>query len=582
VACCDVVNRGVAAWKGKLYLGAFDGRLIALDAKTGKEIWSQQTFDPSVPQSITGAPRVIKGKVIIGQGGAEYRGRGYVSAYDAETGKLAWRWYVVPGDPSKPYEQPELAEAAKTWKGDMYWKTGGGGTPWDGMAYDPELDTLYVGTGNGTPWNQSIRSPGGGDNLFLSSIVALDPNTGKYKWHYQTTPGESWDFTATQPIIVAELNYPTGKRKVVMEAPKNGFFYVLDAKDGKLISAANYGPVSWATHVDMKTGRPVEAPGARYDVTGKAVVIRPGALGMHNWYPMAFSPETGLVYIPVQVTNAPFSAVAAKDFKINPIGQGSNTGANFSTGQDVCQKPDAKCGPVESYILAWDPVNAKEVWRAKNEVYGSTGIMATAGNLIFSGNHKGEFSAYNATTGEKLWSAPTQARAIAAPSTFTVDGHQEIALLVGARGLPETAIRTNPLSANNSRLLVFKLGANGTLPKALPPGGVSARMKIDPPLLTAPTETVLAGEQAFAANCAACHGGNAVPGPGAVAPDLRYSGILPLPFTWNLTVRDGDRAARGMPAFGTALAKDTTDAILAYVIKRANDEKAIQEAAVKK
>ncbi|MBC7984326.1 MAG: PQQ-binding-like beta-propeller repeat protein, partial [Candidatus Obscuribacterales bacterium] len=202
-ACCDVVNRGVAAWNGKLYLGALDGRLIALNAKTGKEVWSVQTTDTSLPYTITGVPRIVKGKVIIGNGGAEYRVRGYVTAYDAETGKQAWRWWAVPGDPSKPFEQPELAAAAKTWKGDAYWQIGGGGTVWDGMAYDPELDTIYVGTGNGNPWNQAIRSPGGGDNLYLSSIVALNPNTGAYKWHYQTTPGETWDYTATQPIMIA-------------------------------------------------------------------------------------------------------------------------------------------------------------------------------------------------------------------------------------------------------------------------------------------------------------------------------------------------------------------------------------------
>jgi PQQ-dependent dehydrogenase (methanol/ethanol family) len=578
-ACCDVVNRGVAAWNGKLYLGALDGRLIALDAKNGKEVWSVQTTDTSLPYTITGVPRIVKGKVIIGNGGAEYRVRGYVTAYDSETGKQAWRWWSVPGDPSQPYEQPELAEAAKTWNGDAYWKIGGGGTMWDGMAYDPELDTLYVGTGNGNPWNQAIRSPGGGDNLYLSSIVALDPNTGSYKWHYQTTPGETWDYTATQPIMIADLNYPQGKRRVVMQAPKNGFFYVLDAKTGKLLSAEKFAPLTWATHVDMTTGRPVEVPEARYDKTGKPVIVSPGALGMHNWHPMAFSPETGFVYIPVQVSTAAFAG--PNEFKINL--QGMNTGTDFFGGASLFNQPGApQRGNIETYILAWDPVQAKEVWRVKNEIYGSSGILATSGNLIFSGNHNGEFNAYNATTGEKLWSAPTQARVVAAASTYLVDGQQHVAILVGARGLPNGQTRTNPVSANNSRILAFKMGGTAALPAEMPAVARSAsRVKIDPPLLTASNETVFAGEQAYTANCAACHGQFAVPGAGSIAPDLRYSGLLPIRNGWNPTVRDGERATRGMPGFGALLSEETTDAILAYVIKRANDEKAAQEGAAR-
>ena len=574
--CCDMVNRGVAAWNGKVYLGALDGRLIALDGKTGKVVWDKQTNDTDMPYSITGAPRIVNGKVIIGNGGAEFRARGYVTAYDSETGEQAWRWYSVPGDPSKPYEQPELAEAAKGWKGDNYWKIGGGGTVWDGMAYDEQTDSIFVGTGNGNPWNQSIRSPGGGDNLFLASIVALDPNTGKYKWHYQTTPGETWDYTATQPIMVADLNYPEGKRRVVMQAPKNGFFYVLDAKDGKLISAEKFGPLTWATHVDMKTGRPVEVPLARYEVTGKPVIVIPTASGMHNWHPMAFSQETGLVYIPVQVAAASYAGV--KDFKLNM--EGRNTGTNFAGGAALCAAPGAKCGSIESYILAWDPVKAKEVWRIKNDAYGSSGILATSGNLIFSGNHKGEFNAYNATTGEKLWTAPTQARTVAAAATYTVDGKQEIAILTGARGRPEGQPHINPFSGNNSRLLVFAAGGKTALPAAMPPIDPSkVRVRIDPPMLTADNETVFAGDEAFNANCAVCHGPNAVPGEGSVGPDLRYSPIL-LRNAWNTTVRDGDLAQRGMPAWGATLTQETTDAIKAYIIKRANEEKAAQQAAV--
>ena len=297
-ACCDAGNRGVALWNGKVYVGALDGRLIALDAKTGREVWSEQTTDPAKSYSITGAPRVVKGKVIIGNGGAEYGVRGFFSAYDAETGKMAWRFYTVPGDPAQPYEHPELAAAAKTWKGDQYWKLGGGGTVWDSMAYDPELDLLYIGTGNGSPWNREIRSPGGGDNLYLSSILALRPDSGKLLWHYQTTPGEAWDFTATQQITLATLELDGKPRKVLMQAPKNGFFYVLDRATGELLSAEKFGKVTWAEKVDLATGRPVEVPGARYEK--EQVVMWPSPFGAHNWHSMSFNPQTGLMYIPYQ------------------------------------------------------------------------------------------------------------------------------------------------------------------------------------------------------------------------------------------------------------------------------------------
>jgi PQQ-dependent dehydrogenase (methanol/ethanol family) len=296
-ACCDVVNRGVAVWQGQVFVGTLDGRLVALDAATGKPNWQVATVDPELPYTITGAPRVIDGKVLIGNGGAEFGVRGFIGAYDAGTGKRLWRFYTVPGNPALGFENDAMKMAAETWNGKWWELGGGGGTVWDAMAYDPDLDLLYIGVGNGTPWNQDIRSPGGGDNLFLSSIVALRPETGEYVWHYQTTPGETWDYTATQHIILADIEIDGKTRKVLMQAPKNGFFYVLDRADGSLISANNYIDVTWATHVDMKTGRPVEVPGARY--RDKPMVINPSYLGGHNWHPMSYNPQTGLVYIPV-------------------------------------------------------------------------------------------------------------------------------------------------------------------------------------------------------------------------------------------------------------------------------------------
>ncbi|HEY9219168.1 MAG TPA: PQQ-dependent dehydrogenase, methanol/ethanol family, partial [Phenylobacterium sp.] len=302
-ACCDVVNRGVAVWKGRVYVGALDGRLIALDAVTGKPVWEVQTTDTGRPYTITGAPRVVKGKVLIGNGGAEYGVRGYVSAYDADTGKLAWRFYTTPNPEGKPdgaaSDKVMAKTAAATWYGQGWKDSGGGGTVWDAMAYDPKLDLLYVGVGNGSPWNHGKRSDGKGDNLFVSSILALRPDTGEYVWHYQTTPGDSWDYTATQHIMLADVAIDGRKRRVVMQAPKNGFFYVLDAGSGKLLSAEKYVPVNWAEKVDLATGRPVERSGIRYQ--DKASMHVTGPLGGHNWQPMAYAPGEGLVFIPAIV-----------------------------------------------------------------------------------------------------------------------------------------------------------------------------------------------------------------------------------------------------------------------------------------
>ena len=293
--CCGVVQRGIALYNGKVYIPAIDGRLIAVDAERGTQVWETQTLPPNLPYSVTMAPRIVKGKVIIGSSGAEFAVRGFVSAYDAETGKLAWRFYTVPGDPSKPFEHPDLEAAAKTWTGE-WWKMGGGGTVWDAIAFDPDADLLYIGTGNGGPWNRDYRSPGGGDNLYLSSILALKPDTGKYVWHYQTTPGDNWDYTAVQHLLLADIRLDGRNRKVIMQAPKNGFFYVLDRITGEFISAQPYANVSWAQGIDQKTGRPITNPEAWYGPEG--TTLSPGPGGAHNWAPMSYNPATGLVYLP--------------------------------------------------------------------------------------------------------------------------------------------------------------------------------------------------------------------------------------------------------------------------------------------
>ena len=555
-ACCGPVNRGVAYADGKLFLGALDGRLIALDAKTGAVVWSEQTTDIDLPYTITGAPRVANGKVIIGNGGAEYRVRGYVSAYDVQTGEMVWRWYSVPGDPSLPFEQPELELAAKTWNG-TWWDLGGGGTIWDGMAFDPQLNSLYVGTGNGTPWNQAVRSPGGGDNLFLASVVALDPDTGAYKCHFQETPAETWDYTSAQPIIIAELDYATGPRKVLLHAPKNGFFYVLDAEDCQPVSVAAFAPMTWATGWDAKTNRPIETPEARYDKTGEAVIVTPFATGAHNWHPMAFSPQTGLVYLPVTVSNAPYAPAA----NFEPKENGWNTGTDFRAGYDLYNNPGApQRGEIESYLLAWDPVAQKEIWRVPNAVYGASGVMASAGGIVFSGNHAGEFAAYEAASGRLLWKANAGARVIAAPSSYSANGRQYVAILVGANGLPSGQAHTSATSANNSRLLVFGLDGNASLPDEASTSQSNASV---PP--TALPQELAAGAAAYRDNCAVCHGSNGVAGAGATAPDLRNSALLGDRAAFNQVVLDGERGARGMPGFGQVLSVESAAQLRAYL-----------------
>ena len=552
-ACCDVVNRGVAAWNGKIFVGALDGRLIAIDARTGKTVWTTMTVDPSKPYTITQAPRVIKGRVVIGNSGAEYGVRGYISAYDAETGKLAWRFYTVPGDPSQPPEDPILREAAKTWHGD-WWKRGGGGTVWESLSYDPELNLIYFGVSNGLEWDHGYRSEGQGDNWFLSSIVAINADTGRYAWHYQATPGEEWDYDAVQQLILADLNIDGARRQVLMQANKNGFFYVLDRKTGRLISANNFTPVTWASGVDLKTGRPIENPGIRYDKTGKTAQLLPGALGAHSWQAMAFNPKTGLVYIPAQESSMTYTPV--KDFKPAPIG--------WNIGVAVRNPPGVK-----GYLVAWDPVHQKEVWRADYLGPWNGGVLTTAGNLVVQGSAAGDFNAYRADTGEKLWSMFAQSAIMAAPATYEVDGEQYIAVLSGWGGIyPLLQGKDAGKSGNDrnvSRVLVFKLGGTTRLPPLEP-----RRQVINPPTDTADATTVATGGALFGRFCGVCHGQDAVAG--GIVPDLRVSRFLGDDF-WYEIVLNGAMKDNGMAPFGSVLDHHQAEAIRAYVIHRANEDR---------
>ncbi|MEM7218301.1 MAG: PQQ-dependent dehydrogenase, methanol/ethanol family [Pseudomonadota bacterium] len=557
-ACCDVVNRGVAVWKGKVYVGTIDGRLMALNAADGTVVWSQQTTPRDRAYTITGAPRVLKDMVIIGNGGAEYGVRGYVTAYDTETGDEKWRFYTVPGNPADPYENDAMKAAATTWRGDEYWKVGGGGTVWDSMAFDPELDLLYIGVGNGSPWNRYIRSPGGGDNLYLSSIVALRPDTGEYVWHYQTTPGDNWDYTATQHMILADMEIKGEARKVLMQAPKNGFFYVIDRVTGEFISAEAYVPVEWATHIDPETGKPVESPDAQY--ANDLKTIQPGPLGGHNWHPMTYSPDTGLVYIPA--LGLEFNYAQDNAFKYDP--KTWNLGIDFNTPPPAT--PDElieTLQKVRGHLAAWDPVKQTEVWRVQHPQSWNGGLVSTAGNLVFQGRADGQFAAYRATDGKLLKEIPVNIGIIAPPVTYEIDGEQYVTVVAGwggAFGLTSGVPRHKSNAMKEGRILTFKLGGEVELPQPS-----IAWMDIPaPPEMDYTTAQVTHGQKLYAENCNVCHG------PGVISssslPDLRYM-TAATHASWDAIVRGGAYTGKGMVSFAHVLDEQGSRDVHAYVIE---------------
>jgi quinohemoprotein ethanol dehydrogenase len=567
-ACCDVVNRGVAVWKGKVYVGTLDGRLVALDAKTGQPVWSVVTIDQSKPYTITMAPRVIKDKVIIGNSGSEYGVRGYVSAYDADTGKMVWRFFTVPGDPSKPFENKAMEMAAKTWTGPDWWTAGGGGTAWDSMSYDPQSNLLYFGTGNGLPWDQKVRSPRGGDNLFLSSIIALNADTGEYVWHYQTTPGDSWDYDSTQTLTLADLTIDGAPRKVVMQASKNGFFYVLDRITGKLISATTFVPQNWAKGIDPATGKPIINGDAHY-ATGVAA-ITPSPFGGHSWHPMSFSPKTGLVYLPAQETGGAFGT--DMNYMYTPGQMNTATNPAVNTLPDDPKARAALKNGVKGYLIAWDPVNKKEVWRAEHKGPWNGGTLVTAGGLVFQGTADGHFNAYDASSGHPLWSADTYTSTLAGPITYTVDGEQYVAVgagfgtlyyIIGGYFMDKVG------TPDNGRILVYKLGGTAVLPKPT----LTALPVPTPPKATADKTTVAAGSIKFNTYCMICHGYDAV-GAG-VLPDLRHSPLIADSAAFKDVVLGGSRKGNGMVSFASVLKDADAEQIRAYLISAANADYAV-------
>ena len=578
VACCDAVNRGVALYGDKVYVATLDGRLVALNQTDGSIAWSQDVVPDKRNYTITGAPRAARGKVFIGSGGAEYRARGFIAAYDWATGEELWRFHTVPGNPADGFENAAMERAAATWGGE-WWKLGGGGTVWDSITYDPANNLVLFGTGNAEPWNPAANGREKsadsefGDNLYTSSIVAVNADTGEYAWHFQQTPEDRWDYDSNAQITLAELTLDGERRRVVLHAPKNGYFYILDAKSGKFISATPWTEMNWSTGIDPATGRPEVNPEARYEQTGKLWVNLPGAGGAHSWQPMSFSPLTGYMYIPANLAAFPFKA--DEDWEESEIG--------FQTGLDSAATAmpadldfrQSNIDATKGALVAWDPVARKEAWRVPYKGPWNGGTLATAGNLVFQGTATEEFVAYGAESGRKLWSFPAQTGVIAAPMTYAIDGEQYVAILAGWGGVwdvaPGILSSVSGRPRNISRLLVFKLGAAGQLPPAPP---LNERV-LDPPAFTGTAAQVARGGELYGRYCSVCHGDAAVAG--ALNPDLRHSGTISSPDAIRAIVVDGALRHNGMVSFASAVRAADAEAIRQYLIKRANEDMALEK-----
>jgi quinohemoprotein ethanol dehydrogenase len=539
------VNRGVAYADGRIFAAALDGRLFALDAKTGHLLWSVETLPPQSMQYVTGAPRTFNGKVIIGNGGADMGSRGYVTAYDQASGRQVWRFYVVPGSPEYNRGDPAMERAAATWRGE-YWKTGTGGGPWNSLVFDPEFNRVYVATGNAAPYDPELRSPGGGDNLYTASIVALDADTGKYVWHYQINPRDSWDFDCTQQMTLADLVIDGKPRKVLMQAPKNGFFYVLDRGAGKVISAGKIGKVTWADHIDVATGRPVEAQNIRYE--DGPTVIWPSPLGAHSWQAMSFDPKTGLVYVPIMQVGVRFSKGAPQ--------KGEVALGGMSLGM---VKDDPRDG--KGALVAWDPVRQKPAWTIQHDAIWNGGALSTGGDLVFQGDALGYLTAYDAANGRQLWRYDAGLGIIAPPISWSSGGRQYVSVLVGYSANGGELMNVGwKWAAQPRRLLTFALDGKAALPPS-PPRDMTVKPVDDPTIRIKPAD-VDAGRALFMA-CALCHGRDLV-GAGAPGPDLRESQIALDPDSFWSVVHDGALLQSGMPRFEMLTHEQVTQ-IYAYI-----------------
>lgn len=534
--------RGLAYGGGLLFVGTQDGRLLGINATDGALAWSARTLPSNNASFISGAPRYFDGKVIIGFGGGDVSSvRGYVTTYDAKTGKQLWRFHTVPGNPKDGFENEAMQMAARTWAGD-WWKYGGGGTVWNAMTYDAGTNSIILGVGNGSPWNHKVRSAGKGDNLFLASVVALDADTGAYKWHYQVNPGESWDYNASMDMELADLSIDGKPRKVLMTAPKNGFFYVIDRTNGKLISAKPFVKVSWAKGIDLKTGRPTEDPNARYP-DGKTFTMWPGPVGAHTWLPMAFNPRAGLVYIPAIEMATSYNDVGIT--KANWVRAPGSAVDGAAIPNFVVK--DAGPTNATSSLIAWDPIRQRAVWKVPTPGPWNGGVMTSAGNLVFQGRIDGQFNAYAADTGKRLWSFAAQAPVTAPPISYAVNGRQYVTVITGMGTSGGAFGALLPVSIDyrtqERRILTFAVGGKAVLPKSV----ISRVEPVDDPAFVPDGTQEARGMLTFARHCAVCHGVDVIAA--GNAPDLRASPVPLDPQTFAAVVRDGGLVGNGMPWF---------------------------------
>ena len=568
LACCGPAhNRGVAVYDGKVFVGTFDGRLIAVDANTGEELWDIDTWIPEGLGrfNITGAPRAAAGKVVIGQGSGESgHRRGYVTAYDTDTGEVAWRFFLVPGNPNEPFEHPEMELAAQTWGGE-WWKYGGGGTAWNSLVYDEEFNSLYVGVGNGAPWPREIRSPGGGDDLFLSTIISLNMDTGRMNWYYQTTPGDNWDYSSAMDMTIGEIEFSGEMRQVLLQAPKNGFFYVLDRNNGELLRALPYTDgIDWATHVDMETGRPVENPDVVYEVEPQWIM--PANSGAHNWEPQSWDNEQGLMYFYYHDIANFYSLdegfVETGSYEIRERGLSLGWGEGEYRRRLIEQagpRPDS-----QAYIGAFDPITGTYKWRHPLESDYNGGVVATRGNILFHPEGTGEFSARDTSNGELLWrfKAPGSFRSTSV-ITYQIDGAQYVT----------TMMNGNRAIDMGGTVLTFKL--NGDAELQIPEIAVAELPDLPDTDFT--LEQVREGDTLYHAQCSSCHGGIGIADEVAiVAPDLRLMS-LDSHSQMETIVLQGSRVQQGMPDFENTINKDELESIRAFVVTQARQLQQFQE-----
>ncbi|MFW2852657.1 PQQ-dependent dehydrogenase, methanol/ethanol family [Sphingomonas sp. TX0543] len=557
-------NRGVAYLDGKVFVATKDARMIAIDAKTGQQLWSTSFRAPGTVATSSGAPRAFNNLVIIGNSGAEFGARGYVTAMDTTTGKIVWRFFTVPGNPAVDKDETTQI-ASKTWSGE-WWKYGGGGTPWNGLTYDRELDTVYIGAGNVGPYDYPHRQDGRKDNLFVNSIVAVDAKTGKYKWHFQYNPLEAWDWKATSEMILTDLTIDGVRRKVVMQTPSNGFLYVIDRTNGQLISAGAIGKQNWADGFDRRTKRPIEREDIRYEKAPR--IMYPGVLGAHDWQTISYNPQTGLLYIPTHQIGAKFSRPPEALALVK-----ETKGSFASTGQGVLWEfsidpKDPRDG--KGALVAWDPVQQKPRWTVNYPFAWAGGTATTAGNLVFQGTQDGYLIAYDASTGQQLWRYNVGLGVVAAPIAYAVGKRQFVALLVGwggAAGEGGDFFQAGwKFGAQPRRLVVFALDGKATLPPTAPPDFSMkpvdvAGLKLDP-------ATVQQGALNFALNCGYCHGANAKSLGGA--PELRESAAAADMATLKMIVQGGALASRGMPKFHN-MSDEKLQTIYQYIRFRARE-----------